>query len=682
MLHFVTLKNACWFSLLSILFLVLPLSLKSQDLELKVLDYWPYYQQNAENNLYNSIVEDALKQLEDRKTTVESLKTAEDWRNYQQTVRQKLDRIIGPFPDKTPLNPRITETIERNKFKVELVVMESRPDYRLTGALFIPKKGPRKKPAVIYCSGHTPLSFRSEAYQRVILNLVHKGFVVFAFDPVGQGERIQYFLDDGQPSMGSTHQHSFPGAQGFLAGQPLVKYFIWDGIRAVDYLLTRSEVDPKRIGITGRSGGGTQSTQIAAFDDRILAAAPENYITSYEFLLKSRGPQDAEQNFPDFLEQQLDHADLITVRGTKPYLVSATTRDIFSIQGVRNTIDEVQKMYQILGAPDNFAYTVDDNVHTSTLRNREATYAFFMKHLKVSGDSEEEEVELFPVEALQVTPSGQALTSYNGLNIRQLIARDFERKKAEDLTGKVQELLGYNQVKQEHTVVFSGRRFSDGLTLENYIIEVEEEKVLPILVLYDSTATELPKEGVLMISDGGKSALSSEWVAQEVKSGRAVIMADLPGVGELGPGYLAGDSHIDKNSYNQWFGSILVGKSIMAYQMQALDVINSFSRDYLNQEKLYGLARGNIGLTLLHHQFLSDSYEKIALVETPASYQEALEVDQYDPSMVWYWAEGAATWYDPVELLAEDRVNWIRPVNSRGDIQKPNGALELNQWWK
>ena len=99
-----------------------------------------------------------------------------------------------------------------------------------------------------------------------ILNLVKKGFIVFAFDPVDQGERLEYFdPETNKPkSGGSDPWHSYRGAQAFITGSSQVMYMMWDGIRAVDYLLTRSEVDPARIGITGRSGGGTQSAWISA----------------------------------------------------------------------------------------------------------------------------------------------------------------------------------------------------------------------------------------------------------------------------------------------------------------------------------------------------------------------------------------------------------------------------------
>ena len=204
----------------------------------------------------------------------------------------------------------------------------------------------------MFCSGHDAKAFRSTTYQTIILNLVRKGFIVLAFDPVGQGERLQYLAEDGASNIGGpTHEHSYPGAQYALAGTSIANTMIWDGIRSVDYLLTRPEVDPHRIGITGRSGGGTQAAYIAAMDPRILAAAPENYITNFKRLLEMIGPQDAEQNFFQGLAHGIDHADLLAVRAPKPTLLITTTRDFFSIQGARETYAELQSLYTTLGYP-------------------------------------------------------------------------------------------------------------------------------------------------------------------------------------------------------------------------------------------------------------------------------------------------------------------------------------------
>src|SRR5262249_4328291 len=160
-------------------------------------------------------------------------------------------------------------------------------------------------------------------------------------------------------------------------------YFTWDAIRAIDYLVSRPEVDPNRIGVTGISGGGTQTSYVAAIDDRVLAAVPACYLCGFQRLFESIGPQDAEQNFTGGVAGGLDPAGLLEVRAPKPTLVVATTRDFFSIQGARETVKEAHRAFEALGAADRLDMVEDDHGHGYTARNRQAIYAFFQKYLSL-----------------------------------------------------------------------------------------------------------------------------------------------------------------------------------------------------------------------------------------------------------------------------------------------------------
>ena len=202
---------------------------------------------------------------------------------------------------------------------------------------------------------------------------------------------------------------------------------IWDGIRAVDYLLTRKEVDPARIGITGRSGGGTQSSYIAAFDNRIAAAAPECYLTNFTRLLQTSGASDAEQNFYKCILKGYDQPDLLLVRAPKPALMITTTRDIFSIQGVRETEKQVSLIYKAYGKENNFIRTEDDAGHASTKKNREAMYAFFQKFLNNPGSPVDEEMQLLSNADMQVTGTGQVSTSLGGETVFSLNQKESEK---------------------------------------------------------------------------------------------------------------------------------------------------------------------------------------------------------------------------------------------------------------
>src|SRR5690606_38545721 len=194
----------------------------------------------------------------------------------------------------------------------------------------------------------------------------------------------------------------------------------WDGIRGIDYLISRKEVDPKRIGVHGLSGGGTQTAYISALDDRVVALAPACYITSFKRLMESIGVQDGEQNFYHGIKRGIVHADFIEVRAPKPTLIMANTGDFFSIQGVYETMEELKPVYEIFDKPGNLELVEDDHGHGYTKKSRQAMYSFFQKHLNLPGSSDEEAVEFLTEEEFQKTPSGQLATSLGGETVFSL----------------------------------------------------------------------------------------------------------------------------------------------------------------------------------------------------------------------------------------------------------------------
>jgi len=316
---------------------------------------------------------------------------------------------MGPFPTKTPLNAKITGRLDRPDFYVEKVVFESMPGLKVTGCLFLPKDREEKTPAILFCSGHSGNAFRAVHYQNVILNLVHKGFIVFAFDPIGQGERLQYLDVDTQKSSigGSTKEHSYVNNQCFISGSSVARYFIWDGIRALDYLVSRSEVDKDRLGCHGLSGGGTQTAYIASIDERVKTAAIAGYITKFEWLLKTQGVADGEQNLYQSWAHGFDLPDLIQIRAPNPTLMMVTTRDFFPIRGAREAYRESLGIYNAYHRPGCLQIVEDDYRHGYTQKTRETMYAFFQKHLDLPGDANEAEVDFFTEAELIVSRSGQ-----------------------------------------------------------------------------------------------------------------------------------------------------------------------------------------------------------------------------------------------------------------------------------
>jgi dienelactone hydrolase len=666
----------------TLLFILVALLAGHAQEDLSVNSYWTF-NGDMSNALYNHICGYAFTQLNARRTQVGGLKTGNEWANRQAEVRKIMAEIVGEFPAKTPLNPVITGTIKKEGFIVEKLYFESQPGFYVTAALFLPTTKRGKLPAIIYCCGHSNNGFRSEPYQQIILNLVNKGFIVLAFDPVGQGERIQYFDSDGRSIFGPTHEHSYPGTQSFVSGRSPANYFIWDGIRAVDYLLSRKEVDPARIGITGRSGGGTQTAYIAAMDDRILASAPECYITTFDKLLRSIGPQDAEQILTNSLKKGFDLSDLIEVRAPKPTLMVTTTRDIFSIQGARDAFREARNAFVALDKPENLIMVEDDAGHASTKKNREATYAFFQKYLNNPGDPTDETIGLFDEKELWVTPTGQVATSLKGETLFSLnekytveVVKKQQSEKQNnpdfynDIAEKAKTLTGYTEPALPDDIIFSGRLWRDDCSIEKYLVKGVHDYYIPVLWLSSGSKTG---EIILLLDDKGKASAAAKggMAEQFVQQGYQVVVPDLSGFGELSGEFKGGDAIISGVPLNIWYAGILTHKSPLAIRIEEIKILVDFIKQSHTQfsEQLtvtpsplsFGegpgvrcsaIASGTLSADLLHSAVINKEFDKIALINPLISYHSIVREKNYHPKFAMSALPGVIGHYDLPDLVA------------------------------
>lgn len=658
---------------------------------------WIRYSDSA-NALYHHISGQAFTHLEKRSGEVAKIRTIEQWRDRQAEVRKTFADIIGPFPEKAPLNVKITGVLHKDGYRVEKTIYESRPGYYVTSALFVPDGLKGKAPAILFCIGHSAAAFRRPLYQHVALNLVKKGFVVLAIDPIGQGERLQYYDPEEGASLigGSTLEHSYPAAQCFISGKSIAENFIWDGIRGIDYLLSREEVDPDRIGCHGLSGGGTQSSYIAAFDDRVKAVAPAGFITSLQRLLESIGPQDGEQNMYQDIFRGIDHADLLAVRAPKPALMVTTTGDFFSIQGSRETFEELKRVYAAYGKEDNIGMVEDDYGHGYTRKNREAIYAFFQKHLNLPGNPIDEEVEYLTPEELTITDTGQISTSLGGetafsINASESLElienlEDSRRNLAEHLPvvkNAAQRLSGYQKPGNDCEALFTGRLHRDGYTIEKYFMQGEGDYVIPFVMMFPESKG--PHPAVLYLHPDGKSADADpggrmEWL---VRKGYAVLAPDLIGTGEMGPGIYQGDAYnfkVGKANYNLWFAALRIGRSIAGIRAgDTVRLINFLkSRENVDSGKISAVALGSMCPVLLHAAVFEQTLGRITLIEPLVSYRSLVMNRYYRPDFMINAVAGALTAYDLPDLaacLAPRELVMVNITDQNGD-QAPSGVVE------
>ena len=339
---------------------------------------------------------------------IAAIETKAHAQGYVASVRERIKVCFGPFPEKTPLNPRITGVVERDTYRIEKVIFESRPQLLVTGNLYVPKHRQFPLPGVVATCGHSDNGKANATYQSFSQALARMGYVVFIFDPLGQGERLQYPDDRLGSRVGiGVREHLCAGNQQFLVGEFLGAWRAWDGIRALDYLLTRPEVDPHHLGVTGNSGGGTMTTWLCGLEPRWTMAAPSCFVTTFRRNLENELPADTEQCPPRVLALGLDHEDFLAAMAPKPVLILGKEKDFFDIRGTEAAYARLKALYGELGAADNVAMFAGATPHGYSQENREAMYRWFNRITGVSDRQKEPELTLEKDETLWCTPKGQ-----------------------------------------------------------------------------------------------------------------------------------------------------------------------------------------------------------------------------------------------------------------------------------
>ncbi|MBL8214148.1 MAG: acetylxylan esterase [Bryobacterales bacterium] len=480
----------------------------------------------------------AQQQLATRRRQVETIATRDAYEARKRRIRAAALRMIGGLPDpRTPLNPRTTGTLTRDTYRVDKVVYESSPRFFVTANLYVPK-GPGPFPAVLQPVGHSVTAKNRAFYQKIAIALVRQGFVVLTYDPIGQGERRIYWDNDLGDSKvgGTTTEHSMVGWQSLLGGETVARYKIWDGIRSIDYLQSLPIVDKENIGVAGCSGGGTLTTYIAALDDRVKAAAPACYITSWEDQLQGTGPQDAEQQFPDQLLEGLDHADWIGLAAPKPYLILSTDQDFFPLEGARKTFAEMKRIYTLYDAAIKVAWFHEPGPHGVPDASRLALVNFMRRWLKGQGDPvAEPPFQTEHEEDLNATPTGMVATSLGGetastVNVARLRALAPKRPLTPTAVRDAVLRLTRYQPSNAPLQLRRARRTPQGVELLTF--DSAEGLTIPAAL---ATPAGQSRGTVLLLDPRGKAAAFGPQgdATALATAGYTVLAPDLSGIGEV-----------------------------------------------------------------------------------------------------------------------------------------------------
>jgi len=599
----------------------------------------------------------AQAELQKRENAIAAIHTIADAEVRKKWVRETLLDILGGLPDYNgPLNPRIVGRIEASSYTIEKVIFESLPGFLVAANLYRPNQAGRY-PAVLLQSGHTQEG-KAEP-QRLAANLALKGFVALAFDPIGQGEREQtYDRQVDSPLAGwSVNEHIQAGAQCLLIGEGVARYFIWDAIRALDYLSSRPEVDASRLGAAGCSGGGALTTFVGALDPRLKAVVPACFPNSYRLLFAGPNP-DSEMSFPQ-LSRGLDVADFVELSAPTPWLIQATEHDYFTPEGAKLVYQEAQRWYGLYDAKDKLDFFVGSGPHGTPLESRESLYKWMIHWLKDGqGDFHEEPVKLYPNHELLVTRSGHVEDEPGSRKLYQLILDDFHAKEKKGTVPELQAELRRLQIPSDgappHVTVLDE---SSSAEERRQQIRFEIEPGVEIKGQLRIPSSAGPKPAVLLVSDESTGSLAEKIV----KSGRIVL--------ELEPRDSPAES--DRRPFvGNWITNaraIQIGLNLPA--MRAHDLLSGIdllaARSDVDPSSIRAAARGVKGIWLLLAAAADSRIGKVWLDRTPFSLRAALETsmntnlfDAVIPGFALHWDLTQL-----VQAMGNRPVLWTDPAN-------------------
>jgi len=623
----------------------------------------------------------AGQKFEDWKQQYEQRKTPEQIAEYQKRLREKFIEAIGGLPERTPLNPQVTGVISREGYRVEKILFESQPKHYVSALLFLPDADKYKPPypGVLVPCGHSANGKAHDAYQTMGALLALNGMVGLVFDPIDQGERNQMLSQ--LPGLAGTRAHTMLGIGSILLGRNTARFEIWDGMRAIDYLQSRPEVDPKRIGCTGNSGGGTQTSYLMSLDERIIAAAPSCYITGFERLLDTIGPQDAEQNIYGQIEFGMDHADYLMMRAPMPILICAATEDFFDITGVWNSFRYAKRLYTRMEFAERIDLLENDAGHNYNRLQRQGVVRWMSRWL-LNKDVPiiEPEIKLLSDEELLCAPGGQVM-NLDGARSTYDLNRDLEKvlasrrkkqwanKGRAELMDEVRKIAGIRKLAEipEPQVTNSGTVKRDGYQINKMIVTPADGIFLPALMFIPDSETK--KSAVLYIHEKDKAADAAAGGSIEamVKAGKCVLAVDVRGTGETQPGKQGQLSGATGSDWKDVFTAYLLRRSYVG--MRAEDVL--VCARFLQQEQkgpVELIADGNVCIPALHAAALEpELFDSVKLTGMLSSWSNVIELGRSSNQQV-NAVHGALTTYDLPDLAAAlgDKLIIKEPLDALG----------------
>jgi pimeloyl-ACP methyl ester carboxylesterase len=574
----------------------------------------------------------AERQDETRRKLWDGIRDEKDLLRVQHELRRHLLTMLGGLPaERTPLRPRITGRVQMDGFHIEKLIFESLPGIYVTALVYLPDDNSQKHPAVLVPSGHS--SNGKARYQALCQRLVQRGYVVLSWDPVGQGERSQFW--DAQAGKSRYNlicaEHAVLGNLAYLAGTNLARWEIWDGVRAVDYLVSRPEVDPQRINITGSSGGGFQTAHIAALDQRIKVSAPSTYITALPMRVYNRifrdPDSDPEQDLFGMISNGVDHPGLLLMVYPRPVFVAAAVLDFFPIEGTHKTVREVADLYARFHHGDRIAMAEGYHGHEYSSENQEAVFTFLDHFNQMPVRHGLPPVKELDDTTLQCTRTGQVMTDLPEARSLMAVIRDYylEHKQQPATTlAKLYygsqypgiKLWGVSEYRgaapDDNQIAWDavGSSHYDDVVIDRYVLHHSRQLEIPVLHLHKAAVER--RTILLWLGSSGKAAQDNwEELKKLLDAGYEIVSFDVRGMGETRMPYKAvseDDPSLAQLDFDHAYvnplsgvlsdyvyNSLLTGRPYFLQMMEDAEISMRFAAVKLNGGKFAVTGEGEAG---------------------------------------------------------------------------------------
>jgi len=495
--------------------------------------------------------------------------TLAEWEQRRSELRRQMLTAWGGFPEKPcPLEPRILATLQRDGYRVEKIVFQTRPGVWMTANAYVPET-PGRLPAVLVVHGHWRLAKQEPVVQARCLGLVQLGFFVLAVDAFGAGER-------GLGKALGEYHGEMVAATLLPVGLPLCGLQVYENQRAVDYLLTRPEVDANRLGITGASGGGNQTMYAGAWDDRFGAVVPVCSVGNYQAYLGAACCMC--EVVPGAL-QFTEEGNVLGLTAPRGLLVVNATRDAvqFSVAEARKSVAWAQPIFKLYGRPDHLKHATFESPHDYNQAMREAMYGWMTRHLKGIGDGSpipEPQSSVEDPETLRCFPGASrpddfvTIPQFAASEARRLLqqrappqnSQQWQKQQAAILQGLNDCLFGHATPVATQSALASAANADPAGG-----IAFQPEPGLRLTARQQPPGKPGQKLAIVLDLDGGEQAASSPLAGQLRSDGWTVLTPDLRATGSAAqPNDRIGRAP-DHNTaeWSLWLGRPLLGQWVV-----------------------------------------------------------------------------------------------------------------------